>query len=459
MSSKVARLKPRVRPFDEAIDAYRDGRFSGCLGALAQHSSASAVALAARCLIRLGRYDDARQTLEVALVGVAELSHRSRGELEMLRATALGRLGRHIEAECALDDARAYVFSAACPELEAEYLYAEAHMRMITGQFDACVDACSLAIAPGPEVYGAAPHLVPLPHTRARVFQLLGAVAVARGDFTAQRCYLKMAFQEMDECKIADTAFKAGQLASLALLVRESGNAEDAAFVREHATSFPWNADLHLERYLVLHALGWASSLGGDHLGAFRDFRAALETAPSVALKIVASLDKSYLARELRQHLTAAEELEYADRLSESLSAARGPAEESDALVRLAQALAPTQPERARYLFSRAARLRKTVDPRHAYHFDERARVDEVTAEATICRAEGNVSRAIALFTRAFEKWKTFGCGWRAALVAIELAELGAGDEYVAFAREEAERRPTSWFAERARAIPAATLA
>jgi tetratricopeptide (TPR) repeat protein len=147
MSSKVARLKPRVQPFDEAIDAYRGGRFSACLGALAQHSSASAVALAARSLTRLGRYDDARQTLEVALEGVAELSHRSRGELEMLRAGALARLGRHIEAECALDDARAYVFSAACPELEAEYLYAEAHMRMITGQYDACVEACSLAIS------------------------------------------------------------------------------------------------------------------------------------------------------------------------------------------------------------------------------------------------------------------------------------------------------------------------
>jgi hypothetical protein len=60
------------------------------------------------------------------------------------------------------------------------------------------------------------------------------------------------------------------------------------------------------------------------------------------------------------------------------------------------------------------------------------------------------------LFARAFEKWKSFGCSWRAALAAIELAELGAGEEYAAFARAEARQRPHSWFAERALSIPAA---
>jgi hypothetical protein len=457
MSAKIARLKPRVQSFETAIDAYRDGRFSACLGALAQHSSIAAVALAARSFFRLGRHVEALSTLNSALDGVAELSHQARGELEMLRATVLGRLGRHIEAEGAFDDARAYVLSAACPELEAEYLYSEAHARMLTGQIDECVDTCSRAIAPPSAAYGAALHFVPLAHTRARVFQLLGRVAAARGDFVGQRCYLKMAFEEVDECNVPDVAFKAVQLANLALLVRENGNERDAAFVRAHASAMTWNVELKPQRYLILHALGWANSLRGDHLGAFRDFRAASEAAPSEALKIIASLDKAYIAEELRQHLTAAEEVEYAERLSESPSFG-GSGEESDALLGLAQALARSQPAKARQIFLRARRLRKAVNEHHASNFDERARVDELVTEAAVCRAEGDVARAIGLFARAFAKWNTFGCTWRAALAAIELAELGAGDEYAAFARNEAERRPNSWFAERARALPSFAL-
>jgi tetratricopeptide (TPR) repeat protein len=453
MGAKIARLKPRAQSFETAVDAYRHGRFLACLGALAHHSSTGAVALAARSFFRLGRHSEALATLDVALQGVTELSHQSRGELEMLRATVLGRLGRHIEAESAFDDARAYVLSAACPELEAEYLYSEAHARMLTGQIDDCVELCSAAIAPPSAAYGAAPHSTPLAHTRARVFQLLGRVAAARGDFVGQRCYLKMAFQEVDESAVPDVAFKAVQLANLALLVRESGNERDAAFVRAQAAALPWNPDLHPQRYLILHALGWASSLHGDHLGAFRDFRAAGEVAPSEALKIIASLDKAYIAEELRQHLTAAEEVEYAERLSESTTFG-GSGEESDALLGLAQALARSAPAKARRMFDRARRLRKRVNEHHASNFDERARVDELVTEAAVCRAEGDVSRARALYARIFEKWNAFGCTWRAALAAMELAELGAGDAYADFARCEAERRPHSWFAERARALP-----
>jgi hypothetical protein len=94
----------------------------------------------------------------------------------------------------------------------------------------------------------------------------------------------------------------------------------------------------------------------------------------------------------------------------------------------------------------------------HAGHFDDRARLDETTADATICRAEGNLTRATLLFQQAFELWKELGYNWRAALAAIELAELGAGDEYAEFALAEAARHPNSWFAQRARALGSAAL-
>jgi len=58
------------------------------------------------------------------------------------------------------------------------------------------------------------------------------------------------------------------------------------------------------------------------------------------------------------------------------------------------------------------------------------------------------------LFETAFEKWNELGYEWRAALAAIELAELGAGPHFAAFALAAANRRPNSWFAFRATELP-----
>ncbi len=306
-------------------------------------------------------------------------------------------------------------------------------------------------------VYGARPHFTPLAHARARVFDLLAAVAAARHDYGAQQSYLKMSFEEMAHCAVPDEWYKAEKLAGLAMLVRESGDRDDAAYVRTQFDAIDWIEDLSPQRYEILRSLGWAGALCGDHLGAFRDLRAAAEAAPSIPLKIEVSLDRTYLARELRQELTAREELDHAEKLSESVCWESGSAQDCNVLLLLSEGLAPESPTKARRLYRRYRALRQKLRG-HAGHFDERARLDETTADATICRAEGNSTRATALFQQAFERWKELGYNWRAALAAIELAELGAGDEYAEFALAEAARHPNSWFAQRARALGSAAL-
>ena len=454
---RVARLKPRAQPFESAVAAFRGGRFAACLGALAHHSSSDAIALAARSLIRLNRLNDALTSLEAALQNVAELSHRERGQLQALSATTLARLGRPFEAQCALDEARAYVFSASCPDLEAEYYYFEAHAKVLNGETVGGGEACAKVLAPAVIVFGARPHFSPLAHARAGVFELLAAIAASKRSYGVQQAYLRRSFEELDHCAVRDDWFRATQLAHLAMLVRETGNRDDANYVRARLDSSDWIEELAPQRYEVLRSLGWASALCGDHLGGLRDLRAAAEAAPSVPLKIEVSLDRTYLARELRQELTAREELDHAERLSESVHWENGSRQDCDVLLQLSEAVASDNPIKARRLYRRYRVLRGRLRG-HAGHFDDRARLDETTADATICRAEGNLTRATLLFQQAFELWKELGYNWRAALAAIELAELGAGDEYAEFALAEAARHPNSWFAQRARALGSAAL-
>jgi tetratricopeptide (TPR) repeat protein len=416
------------------------------------HSSNEAIALAARSLIRLSRLTDALTNLEAGLQHAGELSHHDRGQLQALRATTLARLGRPLDAQRAFDEARAYVFSASCPDLEAEYHHFEAHAKILNGDIERCEEACSEVLAPAVIVYGARPHFTPLAHARARAFDLLAVIAANRRNYSVQQTYLKRSFEEMDHCAVRDEWFKSTQLASLAMLARESGDRDDADYVRARLDSIDWVEELAPQRYELLRSLGWASALCGDHLGAFRDLRAAAEAAPSIPLKIEVSLDRTYLARELRQELTAREELDHAERLSESVHWESGSRQDCDVLLRLSEALAPESPTRARRLYRRYRALRGKLRE-HASHFDERARLDETTADATICRAEGNTNRATLLFHQAFELWKELGYSWRAGLAAIELAELGAGDEFAELALAEADRHPNSWFAQRARAL------
>ena len=78
---------------------------------------------------------------------------------------------------------------------------------------------------------------------------------------------------------------------------------------------------------------------------------------------------------------------------------------------------------------------------------DRRARAEEMSAEAKIAVADGELARARALLLDAFEIWDARGYVIRAAMVARDLAALGAGECFTAYVADAAERRPQSWLA------------
>jgi hypothetical protein len=214
---------------------------------------------------------------------------------------------------------------------------------------------------------------------------------------------------------------------------------------------------MKLQRFTVVRSLGWLNALAGDHIGAFREFRRSSEFAPSTAWRIESVLDRSFLARELGQDMFAEDELNYAVELSKDVdsSPADAPALTFTALVKLAELVARRDPHEGRDILNRYRAARSKCP---AFYFDGMDRgwqAKELMAEASVARAEGRKQMAIDLFVNAFDAYDKLGSRWRAALVALELAELTEQPFFYGYAAREANRRPNSWLARRLAALSA----
>jgi hypothetical protein len=347
-----------------------------------------------------------------------------------------------------LATARAHIFSAMVPALEAELAYSEAYIHAIGGDLHAARTAARAVfdIPAAPNGPDGASHVVPLAHSHARALDLLAFLAARAEQDDVQRAHLRAALDTIGEAK-HDAAFEANVLVNLSIFAREHGDAD--GFVRDRLARLPAGDHLAGQRYEILRALAWSNALAGNHLGTFRDLREATEAAPTTATKIRATLDRAFFARELGQGLIAREELDYALRLSERVDWNDVASDECelDALLQLAVALLPVDAVRARSLFERYRRLRSKLPPERLAGADRRARAELLAAEAAFARAEGDRDRAERSLLEAFEMWHDRGYHLRAAIVARELSDLGAGDRFADCVTHEVARRPHSWFA------------
>jgi hypothetical protein len=445
-NSPITRLRTRTQPLAEIVDSYFDGLFSACAGSLQTHVTPAAANLYVRTLVRLGRPADAIDAIALVIAASPNATHAELGELMMHRAAALARMRRDDDAEMqlTLSNARAYVYSAMSPALEAELTFVEALVFAMGGDVDAAAPVARSVLDFTAD--GELEYVVPLAHTRARALDLLAFIAARREDDGARRDLLRAALDACDGSARRDIAFEANVLANLAIYAREFG---DDGSVRARFERMPDVEQLRSQRYEILRSLAWSNALVGNNLGTFRDLRDASETAPTTATKIRAIVDRAYFASELGQGLIAREEIDFAVRLSERVdwSAVAHQERELDALLSLGVALIPVDVERARNVYERYRKLKPKLSPESLATIDRRARAEEITAEAKISSADGDERRAVSLFLEAFETWDARGYRVRAALVARELSALGAGERFAAYVAEEAARLPKSWLA------------
>jgi len=396
--------------------------------------------------MRLGRYDEAAATIDSAISRFPEMSHLQMGELLTHKASARSRTSiEYLDVQSAFSEARVFVYASASAALEAEFLSRESYAHLWAGELDAAEAKCRqiFEVEAG---YREPAYFTPIEHSTARAHDALAFIAARREQYDLQKFHTRLALDECDRAPIRDVVFEANLLSNLSLFSIDFG---DDGYVSERLDRMPEFEWLAPQRYEIMRSLAWSNALKGDYLGTFRFLRDAGEAANTIPRKMRATLDRAYFARQLKQDLTAREELDFAERLSARVDWNEVASSEGEltALAFLSQQIASTLPVRARRLFLRYKMLKSKLPPNVLASGDRRAWAEELGVDAAISRAEGNESRAISLFLEAFEIWDSLGYRVRAALVARDLAALGAGNRFSAYLAKESSIHPRSWFA------------
>jgi hypothetical protein len=443
---RVVAFEPVPAPFESALADYRAARFNDCLRGLRGHQTLPERVLRARALLRLTRHEEAYEALKL-IPPASEVPHRLRATALIVRSAVSTILGRFVRAEEDLSAARIHVYSDRCAALEAEFEYYSAMLRWVQGDFAGGETAARRILDienAGEPAEGSVP---PLAATRSRAVMILGYEVAREGRFRAYVDLLLHALAELDCGDERDPYLEAVLLRDLAFGARELDLSTVAAVVRERAEVLPWVQELDEQHAHVLRSLGWCAALAGDHLGALRNLRLSAEIAPAPTWRLLALVERSYLARELDQAILAEEELRLAQDLSLTIEWERTSGEESFGLLHLALLTAERDPAAARAWLDRYESLHQNTSPLLLGRPDPRARALELYARGNLAEAEGLAARAISLYTDAFELWDRLGCSWRAALAASKLARTTGAAPFVEYEERAARERPDSWLA------------
>jgi len=450
--ASVTHLRPRFVSRVKALDAYRRADLAAARRELTGSPEISARLLLARTLLRGSQPEVARIVLEEL---PASKTHAQLCERQLLHGVALMRLGAFDAAIERLGEARVFALSAASTPMLAEAEYYEGLLAYARGDIDFFEEKAETVldlVRPPYEPVGT--YDIPLGHSRARGWEALMNVAAARGVPAAEADATRRALCELEAEPIPDYWILTQAVANLAVAARNFDSGRDAAVVRDRYDALVWTEATAPRRFTILDSLGWCAAMNGDHVSAFRFFRRAADAATNDEERVVAAVDRATLASDLEQHIVAREELDYARELADCIDWEDSPTDRRLALCWLAGALAPLAAVQARSFLVRYARIENSMPVLSTSRVDPRTNALEDFAEARVARAEGKVERAVALYRACFETWTKSGYAPYASTVALELAELGAGESYGAFARHAAARRPSSWLARRVAALP-----
>jgi tetratricopeptide (TPR) repeat protein len=444
LQNQVVRLQPRNAPFETALEAFRAGQYVSCARALHGHDGLAERSLRARCLVRLDREEDAL-TLLKALPGLGEAPHLARARALFVRAAASTRLNRLMRAEEDLAAARVHVYSSSSVQLEAEFEYHTAFLRWCQGDYAEADSAARRVLELDAGAEDDPSFALSIATSRALAVQMLAFSAGREGRLRAQVDLMLHALAELDCGERPEPFVEARILQNLATVVCELDLPPVAALVRERSAKLAWTAELAEQQSGVLRSLGWSAALQGDHLGALRDMRLAGEVATTPGLRLLALVDRAFLARELSQMILAEEELRLAQELSATIDWARCEGDESLGLLSLAHMTAERDSELAQSWLDRYDALRSRGAALPYGRLEQVVRASELFARGKVAIADGQQTRGVTLLTEAFELWTSIGCRWRAAVAANELFTDTRLPKFGDFVALEAGKRPTSW--------------
>ena len=200
-SNAVTRLRPRQRPFEDAISSFRIADIDDCLAILQQHNTPQATALEVRCLVRLGKPTAALTLLQE--IDYTSLTHKVASELRILQLSAYIAVNDDENAHTAMANAKARSYGVGSVELESELVYFCAVLEWTQGRYAEAKSLAESLIAKQTAIPAWLREDVEFypfnqGYWRARAFELLGMTSALEKDYAAQASFLIKSFEEFD---------------------------------------------------------------------------------------------------------------------------------------------------------------------------------------------------------------------------------------------------------------------
>jgi DNA-binding CsgD family transcriptional regulator len=379
----------------------------------------------------LGRRDPVEAARYLASVEDIPSSVQGRFDFAIQSGKAHAAVRAFSQAEGRYAEARA--LASEVPNGIHTMAYHDVRMRWYRRDCDPHADDVQLAIShPDPSIACAAYNF--------RAFMHAG-----RGDYAAHVADLcrSVEYATMPSPEQVDVATLAVSINALAQVAFETANSEAISVVRTAVEALPWTDDVKVYRFLTVRALGWDAFMRGRIAEAQWSFKEARGLAPTTPWRVMAHLDRAYVARLSHNEFWAAEELAQADALAYDVRWEATHGEERQVLILLAYLHAPTDAPRAQSYASAYAQLgTESVDPGLAIHRDPRALAHAKYASARIEQMLGHKAMAETLLREAYEIFEEVGFRYRATVSATALAEVTGDDAWRQAAMRQAAYYP-----------------
>lgn len=314
------------------------------------------------------------------------------------------------------------------------HAYYRARLDVITRQYDANTSDFALALRDAD------------PSLRFSALSWRSWMYAGLEDYRSQLADLREAFRLYEEagyrCNLSAVATSLHAMLRLAF---EMGDGDAVAAGEAAYDSIAWTPEIAEYRFLCARALGWDAYLRGHPARAQWLFKDAKDIAPTTAWKVMAHVDRAYVARMNDNEAWALEELEQASLLSGRVTWSSTKGEERAALVTMAVLYAPVDMARAQgYVSSYIALGLDSLDPTLTAIHDRRTLGFEKYASGCVQQVLGNTQLAIRSFETAFEIFSQSEHHYRAALASSALYEITRNPAWLEMAKASAMRFPRS---------------
>jgi len=422
-----------------AVTLYQDARFEEAIAELGTipFDPYSAL-LEARILNRMGQNSDSIRVLD-SLDQVATPTVDFVLECEVLKVFPNISLHKLDNARLAIDKAKRLLVNEHSTTIETELYYVEGMWHFASENYELATRALNRALAASDDFFGGTMHpsrsVSVITHNRVKALQLLALIHSRQKQYHEQARLIRSALLELERSDIRDVYTLAILKMNLSFYVRDLDSVDDIDLLEVGS----WPIELNLFAAEIDRSVGLLMAMQG-RFDAFRDkFACAKLLSPSQSFKGLLVAEQCSIERLAFNHLqqNLLEEQFYS-----TIASLDAPDDYTqDAIFLVAQEISYTETAKGKQLLDAATSVLST-DGLLQLH-DDRERADRTFSIATVQRNSN--TKSVDSFFEAFETWNNVGYRKKAAMAAIELAELTHNPAFAAYARREAELRPGSW--------------